>query len=257
MPGFRSLHTRYYALVVCAFASLLSSGCATAPAPQPTASIEPEVLRIIRENPKLILDTVTQYQAGQLEAEQKAALQSQREALAKLDFKALIADSPIQGAANGHVTLVSFSDFQCPFCQKSLATVHEFMQKHGTDVTLVFKHLPLSDIHPKAESAARAAWAAYRQGKFWEYHDALFARQRELGEPLYLELAATLKLDVARFKQDFASPAAHQAIQKDVAWAQQFGVNATPHFLLGRTSISGAMPLASFEKALQEELAEK
>jgi len=128
--------------------------------------------------------------------------------------------------------LVEFSDFQCPFYAQAAGDVQAFLQQNSAPFTFTFKHLPLQAIHDQALPAAQAAWAAQQQGKFWPYHDALFARQKELGEKLYTQIAQQLQLDLAQFDRDRNSDAALKAINSDLDLAQRIGINGTPFFTL-------------------------
>ena len=98
--------------------------------------------------------------------------------------KSAIGDSPSTGSASQQIVLLEFSDFQCPFCARAHDTVKQFMAKNQDKVTLAYKHFPLTSIHPQAMPAAKAAWAAQQQGKFWEYYSALFEGQKQLGDPI-------------------------------------------------------------------------
>jgi protein-disulfide isomerase len=124
------------------------------------------------------------------------------------------------------------------------------MASHENQVTLVFKFLPLTQIHPEAMPSAKAAWAALQQGKFWEFQDALFAQQDKLGEPLYIATAKALNLDLKRFDQDRKSDAASAAIQKDVDMAEKLGVSGTPFLVMNGEPISGAAQLSELEALL-------
>lgn len=207
-----------------------------------------QVLQIIRENPEVILEAVQTYQRQQRAQEQKARQSFLQQA--KANPTALIGASPVKGAKNSKVVLVEFSDFQCPFCAKANATLKQFIAKHGDRVALVYKHLPLTTIHPEALPAARAAWAAMQQGKFWEFHDALFANQTRLGDALYREIAATLGLNLPQFDRDRASQAANAAIQQDLAMAETLNIDGTPFFLMNGEVLAGAVSLADLEAAL-------
>jgi protein-disulfide isomerase len=145
---------------------------------------------------------------------------------------------------------MEFSDFQCPYCAKSHETLKQFMAKHQDRVTWVYKFLPLTQIHPEAMPSAKAAWAAGQQGKFWEYHDALFTQQDKLGEPLYVATAKALNLDLKRFDQDRKSDSASAAIQKDIDMAEKLGVSGTPFLVMNGEPIPGAAQLADLEGLL-------
>jgi len=212
------------------------------------ADIEERVLQIIRDNPEVILESVQAYQQQQ----QQALNNGQQEFLdgMKANPKSVIGDSPTTGAASQEIVLLEFSDFQCPFCSKAQDTIKKFIDGHNDKVTLVFKHLPLSRIHPEAIPAAQAAWAAQQQGKFWEYHNALFAQQDQLGEDLYLAIARDLNLDLDKFEQDRKSEAAIAALEADIQMARTLGVSGTPFFVLNGEPLSGAVELSEFEKIL-------
>lgn len=210
--------------------------------------LKEQVLQIIRENPEVILEAVRSYQKKQQQAQEEtrqAFLQN-----LKTNPQAVIGQSPITGSKAVKTVLLEFSDFQCPFCAKAQATLKEFMAKHQDQVTLTFKHFPLVSIHPEAMPAAQAAWAAGQQGKFWEYHDALFEQQSRLGAALYEEIAKSLKLDVAKFNRDRVSTAATAAIEKDMALAEQLGVDGTPFFVMNGKAFSGAVQVSDLEEVL-------
>lgn len=167
-----------------------------------------------------------------------------------LDRATLIGNSPTRGDADADVVVMEFSDFQCPYCARAAQEVKQFVDANTDDVLFVYKHLPLAQIHPQAIPAAKAAWAAGQQGQFWAYHDALFANQSSLGEPLYQEIATTLGLDMAQFNQDRNSEAAQRAIARDMALAAELQLNSTPTFLINDILVPGAVPASFFEEAL-------
>lgn len=214
------------------------------------AALEAKILDVIRQHPKEIIEAVAGYQRQQAEARMRSAEEQLRARVEKLDRTELLGDSPARGGPDGKLVLVEFSDFQCPYCKRAFKTVQNFMQAHGNEVRLVYKHLPLSDMHPEAGNAALAAWAAHQQGKFWEYHDKLFAAPEQLGEAYYVGVAKDLGLDIKKFDQDRNSAAARQAIDADVGLAGRLGIDATPQFLLNGLPITGAAPPEEFEKAL-------
>jgi protein-disulfide isomerase len=210
--------------------------------------LEKQVLEIIRKNPEVILESVQAYQQQQQQAQQK----TQQLFIQNLQQnpQTVIGRSPTRGAKLGKVVLVEFSDFQCPYCQAASKTVKQFVEKHKDQVTLVYKHLPLTGIHAEALPAAKAAWAAGQQGKFWEYHDALFEQQKQLGEALYPKIAKTLGLDLERFNRDRQGAAVEKAIQQDVQMAEQLGINGTPFFVMNGQVLTGAVDLATLEATL-------
>lgn len=217
---------------------------------QTDPELEAKVLQIIRNNPQVIVESVQAYQqkqAQQQEQQQKALLQQM-----KTNPKSVIGKSPTTGAKEAKIVLLEFSDFQCPYCASAHQTLNQFMASHQNEVTLVYKHLPLTTIHPQALPSAKAAWAAGQQGKFWEFHNALFENQQKLDESLYVATAKALNLDLKRFDQDRNSPAADSAIQEDMKMAEQLGVTGTPFLLMNGEPIEGGAQLKNLEAALKQ-----
>ncbi len=154
------------------------------------------------------------------------------------------------------VTIVEFSEFQCPYCVKGMTVVNEIMKNHSKDVRFVFKHLPLN-FHPQAEPAARAALAAGKQGKFWEMHDLLFERQKELktNKDLFNQLAKQLGLNMGKFETDMNDPALAAQIKADMALASKVGARGTPNFFVNGVQIVGARPYPSFKAEIEKQIA--
>lgn len=210
--------------------------------------LEEQVLQIIRNNPQVIIESVQAYQQ-QEEDQMRGARQAFLQQMLT-NPAAVIGNSPTFGAAEQKIVLVEFSDFQCPFCARAHQTIKAFMEKYKGEVTLTYKHLPLTSIHAQAMPAAKAAWSAQQQGKFWEYYDALFEQQKDLGENLYVAIAEKLNLDLAKFNRDRQSKEAEAAINQDVELARQLGINGTPFFFLNQEAFSGALELPEIEKIL-------
>lgn len=216
---------------------------------QPTdAQLEAKVLQIIRNHPEAVLESVQAYQQKKQEQQQQA--QKAFVEGMKANPKSVVGASPATGAPDQKIVLLEFSDFQCPYCAKAYQTLKQFMATHQNQVTLVYKYLPLTKIHPQAMPAAKAAWAASQQGKFWEFYDALFTQQDKLGEPLYVATAKALNLDLKRFDGDRNSEAASAAIKKDMDMAEQLGVNGTPFLVMNGQPVSGAAELVDLEGLL-------
>ncbi|HCC53655.1 MAG TPA: disulfide bond formation protein DsbA [Desulfobulbaceae bacterium] len=153
-----------------------------------------------------------------------------------LDFSVQIniQGAPFLGPENAPVTIVEFSDFECPYCGTVGTLMEEVLAKHPKDVKVVFKHFPLN-MHKQAQSAALASMAAHRQGKFWAYHDLLFENQKTLSEAKYTELAKKLGLDLEKFNKEYKAPTNQQALARDIYDAQLAGVRSTPTiFVNGR-----------------------
>jgi protein-disulfide isomerase len=164
-----------------------------------------------------------------------------------------IAGSPAKGPKSAKITLVEFSDFQCPFCSRVVPTMAQIEEEYGDQVRFVFKHLPLA-MHSKAQGAHAAAEAAHRQGKFWEMHDAIFANQREMSPEKYVEYAADMGLDVEQFKRDVAAADVKRKVDADAKEAAALGVTGTPGFFINGKFLKGARPFDAFKQVIDEEL---
>ena len=210
--------------------------------------LEKQILDVLRRHPDVMLEVLQKYALEQQQKEQKA--QADAIKLVRKNTKALIGNSPVMGATNGQIVMVAFSDFQCPFCATADKSVKQFMAKHKDKVTLVYKYFPLTQIHPEALPAARAAWAANKQGKFWEYHDALYTNQAKLGETFYLETATSLKLDLNKFNAD--RKVADDFIVEDFKLGRKLGIDGTPTFIINGEVVTGAASLADLEKAFAQ-----
>ena len=156
------------------------------------------------------------------------------------------------GAKHAKVTIVEFSDFQCPFCRRVIPTVKEIMQKYPKDVELVFVNQPLP-FHDNAKGAAKAFLAAHRQGKAWEMHDKMFANQQALAAADLEKYAKEVGLNVAKFKKDMDDPAMDKLIADDQALAGSVGANGTPTFFINGRELSGAQPLRRRSQTIIDE----
>ena len=160
-----------------------------------------------------------------------------------------LGNTPVFGNRNAKIMIVVFSDFQCPFSKRGADTLHALKQKYGNDLMYVYKNLPLP-FHPEAMPAAKAALAAGKQGKFYEFHDKLYEKQGEIGEPLYVKIAQELGLNMQKFNADRNSPEIEAQIKADLAQANSLGFNGTPGFALNGVKILGAYPIDHFEKVI-------
>jgi len=161
----------------------------------------------------------------------------------------------VRGNPKARVMIVEFSDFQCPFCGQVQGTLKNVLAKHEDTVALAFRDLPVSQIHPLALSAAEAARCAGEQGKFWEYHDALFSDQNHLDPGGLQNKAQKLQLDEKQFESCLTSEKYKAQIQRDSQDGMRVGVSGTPGFFINGVFLSGAQPEAAFEKLIQEQLA--
>jgi protein-disulfide isomerase len=157
------------------------------------------------------------------------------------------------GPSDALVTIVTFSDFQCPFCSRLADTVHQVVERNP-DVRVVFRNLPL-DMHPRARECAKAALAAGRQDKYWEMHDAMFEVQKQLGSIDFADLASKIGIDTDRFASDMADPELDRIITEDEAVARQFRVRGTPAAFVNGRFMGGAQPVDVFEAIIEEERA--
>lgn len=156
----------------------------------------------------------------------------------------------IRGASDAPLTLVEFSDFQCPFCSNTTGILESLRERLGDDLRYVFRHLPLTDVHVNAEAAARAAEAAGVQGRFWEMHDRLFAHQDLLGPEDLIAHATALGLDVERFVVDMSAVECDSRVRDDVAAAEASGVTGTPTFFIGGRRHAGVYDAETLAKLL-------
>lgn len=203
-----------------------------------------EVQAIIREfleeNPDAIIDSLGRY-------EMKQRL--------KLASDSLRPHTPTIGPEDAAITIIEFSEFQCPFCRKAQATLAELRKRYKGRVRFAFKHVPL-DFHPQAEPAALAAQAAHLQGKFWKYSSKLWERQAFLGEKLLVEVAKEVGLDMDKFNKDRRSEKVKAMVDQDLADAKSANVRGTPHFLINGITLSGAQPLGAFVELIEGALAQ-
>ncbi len=162
--------------------------------------------------------------------------------------------SPALGDANALVTVVEFADFQCVYCARSVTLQKRLLAEYPGRVRWVFKHFPL-DSHTLAKDAARASLAAHAQGRFWEYHDRLFAGQGQLNAAYQERIARELGLDLARFRVVLAGDALGRLVNEDLELGRKVGVQGTPSFFINGRRFEGSMPYAELEQTVREELA--
>ena len=162
--------------------------------------------------------------------------------------------APFRGGDRAPVTIIEFSDFHCPFCVKAQTALAQVMARYGERVKLVYRHFPIDQLHPQARRAAEAASCANDQGKFWAYHDQLYAAGADASPDRLKALAQAAGLDIQAFDQCLSSGKRQQAVQKDVDEAARLGIGGTPSFIINGRWLSGAQPLESFVRVIEEEL---
>jgi protein-disulfide isomerase len=163
------------------------------------------------------------------------------------------AKGPARGPADAKITIVEFSDFECPYCSRAEESVNQVMEKYAGKVRIVFRHFPLS-FHPNAPKAAEASACADEQGKFWEMHKQLFANQKGLTVPELKQHAAAIGLDQAKFDACLDGGSKKPLVDADTKAGSEAGVNGTPAFFINGKLLSGAQPFSEFEKVIEAEL---
>jgi len=181
------------------------------------------------------------------------------EAKYKVDYKLepvrvdVAATGPAKGPASAPVTIVEFSDFQCPFCSRLLPTMAEVEKKYGDKVRVVFRQFPLS-FHQNAQKAAEASLCAQDQGKFWEMHDAMFGDQNALGVDQLKAKAAGLGMNADKFNKCLDSGEKAAAIQADQKAGAEAGVSGTPAMFVNGRFINGAVPIDQITPIIDDEI---
>jgi len=186
-----------------------------------------------------------------------------RELRAKYEVKLLLepyrvpvelAGAPLRGNPKAAVTIVEFSDFECPFCVRARPTVKRVRETYGDKVNWAFRHYPL-DFHPQAQKAGEAAACAAEQGRFWEMHDLLWDKPTELQVPELKQHAGALGLDAQAFAACLDGGRHAELVERDFRAGQEYGVTGTPAFFVNGRLISGAQPFEAFQQVIDDELA--
>jgi protein-disulfide isomerase len=164
-----------------------------------------------------------------------------------------VSGAPVIGPAGARITLVEFSDFQCPFCIKAVGQLKAVMKAYPNDVKLIFKEFPL-DSHSQAAGAALAAIAAQHQGKFWAMHDALFAHREDLSRKSLFAVAAGVGLDMKRFAADIDSPDTKRSLTRDQEDGEKAGVEGTPTVFIDGRRYNGSLALDAIRPVLDAEM---
>lgn len=163
------------------------------------------------------------------------------------------AEAPAKGPANAPIELIEFSDFQCPYCLRAAPTVKQVLDTYGDRIRFVYRNYPLPN-HPAARPAAEAAQCANEQGKFWPYHDRLFAEPNKLSDADLRKAAAELGLDAPRFNACVDSHKYQSVVDADLQAGNDAGVTGTPAFFINGRPLSGAQPFSEFKRIIDEEL---
>ncbi len=172
-----------------------------------------------------------------------------------VNYAVPVGDDPnMRGRKDALVTIVMFGDFECEHCRAVIGTVDKLLAQHGDDVRLVFRSLPLENIHPSARPAAKAALAAAKQDKFWAMHDALFDRGNRLDADNIEAAAREASLDMVQYATDLASADVDRRLQRDMDVAAKFGVRGTPAFFINGRYLGGRQSAGAFNLVIEQEL---
>jgi protein-disulfide isomerase len=258
------LSTLHKAMVGLLAAGFLFSGCAPS-SKQLKDAVEKDpsiVFVAIEKDPEKFIEVVNaaarKAQQGQAEKQAKDE-EGKRDDEFKNPLKPVIEDGRAsEGPVNAPITLVEYSDFECPFCSRGYQTVQEVLKDYPGKIRFIYKHLPL-DFHPKAMPAARYFEAIVRQSpeKAYKWHNAIFENQAELRAKGDAFMAATAKkvgADVNRINKDLKDPTLMNRINADMEEAKKFGFNGTPGFVINGVSLRGAYPASEFKKIIDREL---
>ncbi len=240
------------------------------------ASCSKLVKKTIQDNPDIVFEAIKSDPAGFMEVVQTAAREAQKKemmAAQEAEKKAqdeeftnpkkpdLGANRAFLGKSSAPITIVEYSDFQCPFCQKGADTVEKVMEEYKGKVRLLFKHLPLEQKHPNARLGSQyfEAIAMQDAGKAYEFKKLIFENQNETyrdAGKLYKKLAKKVGANISKLASDLKSKAAEidKIIEADKAEASQFGFNGTPGYLINGVSLKGAYPVEGFKKVIDRHL---
>jgi len=204
-------------LLLLGFIAALSFGCCPKNCPSPQAAAKPTVLSI--------------------DERIKAAI--------KVDPSG----APTLGSSSAPITIVEFSDFQCPFCKRAVPTLKQLMKDYDGKIRWAFRQHPLP-FHTMALSSAKASLAANDQGKFWEMHDLLMENQQDLSDETIRKLARKIDLNQKKFEKDWKSNRFDAQINEDTRFAQANGATGTPTFFINGVIVKGAQPIGSFKEVI-------
>lgn len=231
---------RYSLLLAVLATAIVSFACEPSP-----KQMEKAIESYFKNNPKFL-----EQQFQQMMKSKNPEAQPIEERI-KAAIKVDVGDAPVLGPADAPITVVAFSDFQCPFCKRAAPTFRQLVDEYKGKVRIAFRQHPLP-MHKFAMPAAKASLAAHAQGKFWEYHDLLFENQQDLSEENLIKLAQKAGLNVPKFTKDMKSTKFDQEIQDDTNFAMKVGASGTPAFFINGVALKGAKPLASFKEVIDK-----
>ena len=171
-------------------------------------------------------------------------------------FNVPAGDNPTVGPDNAPVTIVEFSDYQCPYCVRWYQEVSaKLLENYKDKIRFVYRDFPLSSIHPEAQSAAEAAHCAGEQASYWPYHDALFGEKYGLGGTTYIKYASDLGLNVDQFTKCVSEHRYKNQVNANFTFGTTVGVSSTPTFFINGLAVVGAQPYEVFQQIIDKELA--
>jgi protein-disulfide isomerase len=176
----------------------------------------------------------------------------------KLQINVDPGNAPSFGKSDAQVTIVEFSDFQCPFCSRAAQTVSQLKNKYGSKVRFAFRQFPLP-MHKDARPTAEASLCVNEQGaeKFWKFHDHAFKNQDKLDAASLEKYAKESGANIAKFKECLSAKKFADAVQKDLEYGEKIGVKSTPTFFVNGQLVSGAVPIEQFDEIIEEEMSQK
>jgi protein-disulfide isomerase len=247
----------------------LAAGCNDGPVSdeqiQKVIAAHPElIIQAIEKNPDKVLEILTKSMEAKRTENSKKAQQAQLEQREK-EFKEpkkpkLAADQNFRGAKDAKITIVEYSDFQCIFCNKATSTIEEVLKKYDGKVKLVYKNLPIPQLHPQAMLAAQYYSAIEMQNKdfAWKFYDEVFKNQARFpeGDKYFIEVAQKIGADLNKLAKDVSSDKVKNRIKEDMDEAQSFGFTGTPAFLINGVSLVGAQPIGEFSQIIDRQLKE-
>lgn len=227
---------------------------ASLPACTNEQQIEKAIESYIEKNPEALKKTIDKVLAEK--GIRGRPPQKTLDELIKSPIKVGLNNAYTMGAEDAEITIVEFSDFQCPFCKRVVPTMKQLLKEYEGKVKVAFRHHPLS-FHKNAMSASKASLAAGEQGKFWEMHDALFENQRDLSDTNILKIAKDLGLNVSQFEKDWKSTKYDKQIEEDMKFARSNGATGTPAFFVNGVYVKGAKPVTYFKQLIDKLLAQE
>ncbi len=164
--------------------------------------------------------------------------------------------APTLGPATASITIVEFADLECPYCRAAVYPVRQLLAAYPNDVRLVFRHFPISSVHPLAEVLAQASMCAHDQGRFWAFHDRLYQEQESMSYNRMIELARSVGVDVDRLERCIKADTFDAAIRQDFTDAVALGGRGTPTWIVNGQKIEGALPFETWKTLIEKLLAQ-